>query len=137
MIVAGTRRGSHGDCINDQCVCTVEWEGEDCMTPTSIDQTCRAHKTAQSDCEHAVDCEQYELWYWVPIWHKEALTTDRLYSWVTPDTGKNFQYEAQRGEGPWAAQCQWMTKTTVNKLESATSVVLRGVLGNALTRYTE
>ena len=85
--------GRHGDCINDQCVCTVEWEGEDCMTPTSVRADLPCSQDCPSDCEHAADCEQYELRYWVPIWHKEALTTDRLYSWVTPNTGKNFQYE--------------------------------------------
>ena len=85
--------GPHGECISDECVCTVEWEGADCMTRTSVRTDLPCSQDCPLDCEHAVDCEQYELRYWVPIWHKKSLTTDRLYSWVTPDTGKNFQYE--------------------------------------------
>ena len=33
-------------CINDQCVCTVGWEGEDCGLPLSA-QTCPARKTSR------------------------------------------------------------------------------------------
>ena len=83
----------HGDCINDVCQCTVEWEGVDCMAPTHIRTDLPCSQDCPADCEHAADCEQYELRYWVPIWHSKMLTTDRLYSWVTPGTGKPFQYE--------------------------------------------
>jgi hypothetical protein len=29
----------------------------------------------------------------VPVFHKEAWTTDRIYNWVTPKTGQNHQFE--------------------------------------------
>ena len=92
------------------------------MTPTSVRADLPCSQDCPSDCEHAADCEQYELRYWVPIWHKEALTTDRLYSWVTPNTGKNFQYELNEAKD--LGRPVPMDANTVNKLESATSAVL-------------
>ena len=62
-------------------------------TPTEIQTDLPCAQDCPGDCEHAEECDGFNLRYWVPIFHKEAWTTDRIYNWVTPKTGQNHQWE--------------------------------------------
>ena len=91
--ITGDNDESHGQCLNDKCVCKPAWEGKDCGTPTSIRMDLPCAQDCPGDCEHAAECDQYNLRYWVPVFHTKTKTTDRIYSWVTPKTGHNHQWQ--------------------------------------------
>jgi hypothetical protein len=82
----------HGECIADKCRCKPDWEGDNCGTPTPVSLDLPCSQNCPADCENAAECDQYNLRYWTPVFHKESKTTDRVYSWVTPKTGHNHQW---------------------------------------------